>query len=208
MQVAERLFATKGVGATLVADIVQGAGQRNPSALSYHFGSREGVLQAILVSHQERIEQDRSRLLESWPAPGPVTARDVVRLVGQPLVDQLREEPGRRYLCILGQIIDRLDIHATTGLSDRYPSMASAIDLMKDQVHTLPAPVVTERVRAVLLMMTTVLAARARELSSGRRPDLSSTRFRDNLFSMSACALTADLSPDASAPQSQGDQRT
>lgn len=53
---AERLFAEVGVLQAATGDIVRAAGQRNASALTYHFGSgkghfgsRQGVLDAILA---------------------------------------------------------------------------------------------------------------------------------------------------------------
>ena len=48
---AERLFAEVGVWQAATGDIVRSAGQRNASALTYHFGSRQGALDAILAEH-------------------------------------------------------------------------------------------------------------------------------------------------------------
>ena len=39
---AERLFARRGLYQVTVREITEAAGQRNVSALNYHFGSREG----------------------------------------------------------------------------------------------------------------------------------------------------------------------
>ena len=44
-------------------EITEAAGQRNVSALSYHFGSREGVLRAILARHSPALDDLR---LVSW----------------------------------------------------------------------------------------------------------------------------------------------
>ena len=51
---AERLFARRGVYEATLREITEAAGQRNVSALNYHFGSREGIVQAILEYHGER----------------------------------------------------------------------------------------------------------------------------------------------------------
>ena len=45
---AERLFALQGVAATTIRQINAAAGQRNQSAIHYHFGSRDGILDAIM----------------------------------------------------------------------------------------------------------------------------------------------------------------
>ena len=60
----ERLISVSGVGPKLAmtilsgmpsaAEIVNAAGQRNVSALTYHFGSREGLLESILIRPARR----------------------------------------------------------------------------------------------------------------------------------------------------------
>lgn len=193
MEVAERLFASKGVNATLVSDIVEGAGQRNPSALRYHFGSKEGVLKAITERYQQQVEERRSALLAQWPAPGPSTPEDAMHVLVQPLVDLLKDEAGRRYLCIVGQIIDQLELDGTTNIGGERPSLVAAIEAMRAQVPDQRSTVVSTRVQAVILMVTASLSARARDLLAGKRPALSTRLFNANLVAMGAAALVADL---------------
>ncbi len=57
---AERLFARRGLYQVTVREITEAAEQRNVSALSYHFGSREGLLDAILVAPR-RPDRRRTR---------------------------------------------------------------------------------------------------------------------------------------------------
>ncbi|NKT05045.1 TetR family transcriptional regulator [Rhodococcus hoagii] len=130
LEVAEELFATRGVEATLIGDIVQGAGQRNPSALRYHFGSREGVLQAIREKYLAELDRRRAELFEQWPGGDPSTPRDAVTLVVVPLVELLGSEGGRRYLRILGQTMYELNPDQM-GAVAQYPSLARALDLMR-----------------------------------------------------------------------------
>ena len=46
---AERLFATQGIAATTIRQINTEAGQKNSSAIHYHFGSRDAILDAIIA---------------------------------------------------------------------------------------------------------------------------------------------------------------
>ncbi|HLK24317.1 MAG TPA: TetR family transcriptional regulator, partial [Caulobacteraceae bacterium] len=48
LDLAERMFAEGGVENVALTQIVAASSQRNRSALHYHFGSREGVLSALL----------------------------------------------------------------------------------------------------------------------------------------------------------------
>ncbi|MEU1208612.1 helix-turn-helix domain-containing protein [Nocardia sp. NPDC005825] len=191
LDVAEQLFAERGVDATLIGDIVQGAGQRNPSALRYHFGSRDGVLQAILSMHLGAVEQRRAQLLAQWPEPGPGTARDAVVLIVAPLTEELESASGRHYLQILGQMIHRFDQAQMDYISVSYPSMARAVRLMGQTIDHLPDPVVEERVRTVLRLTTSMLSARARDLAKGGELPLSARAFEQNLLAMATASLTA-----------------
>jgi len=46
--VAERLFAERGIGFVSVRDITTEA-RANTAAINYHFGSKDGLLEAIIV---------------------------------------------------------------------------------------------------------------------------------------------------------------
>ena len=54
LDAAETLFAKKGFGAVTTRAILRAAGQRNESALHYHFGGRQGLIEAL---HERRLDQ-------------------------------------------------------------------------------------------------------------------------------------------------------
>ena len=56
---ATKLFARRGIHSVTTRELNEAAGQRNASALHYHFGSREGLLREILARHQSRIDAAR-----------------------------------------------------------------------------------------------------------------------------------------------------
>jgi AcrR family transcriptional regulator len=61
-RVAARLFAARGYDATSVREIVEAAGVSKPT-LYYHFGSKEGLAQALVRRPMERLrDQMRARL--------------------------------------------------------------------------------------------------------------------------------------------------
>ncbi|MFE4498604.1 TetR/AcrR family transcriptional regulator [Rhodococcus sp. NPDC056743] len=189
LEVAEELFATKGIEATLVGDIVQGAGQRNPSALRYHFGSREGILQAIREKYLVQLEARRTAMLAAWPET--VTPRECVELIVVPLCEMLAGEAGRRYLRILGQTIYQLEPEQIDQVPPSYPSLVRSIEVLRESIGHLPAPVVDERVRGAILLATAMLAVRARDLTGRRRLPLSAADFQANVIDMTTAALTA-----------------
>ncbi len=189
LEVAEELFAAKGIEATLVGDIVSGAGQRNPSALRYHFGSREGILQAIRQKYLVQLEARRTAMLAGWK--DDATPRECVELIVAPLGEMLTGEAGRRYLRILGQTIYQLEPEQIDQVPPNYPSLVRSIELLRESIGHLPAPLVDERVRGAILLATAMLAVRARDLTVRRRLPLSAADFQKNVIDMTTAALTA-----------------
>lgn len=192
LEVAEELFATRGVEATLIGDIVQGAGQRNPSALRYHFGSREGVLQAIREKYLAELERRRATMFEEWPGSGPATPVDAVTLAVVPLVELLRSEGGRRYLRILGQTMFELNPDQMEAVV-KYPSLARTLDLMRASMAHVPDNLVEDRIRGALILISAALATRARDVANRRRPPNSIPDFQQNVIAMASAVLTAPV---------------
>ena len=48
IRAAQKLYAEKSIDAVSLNQVTSAAGQKNRNALQYHFGSREGLIQAIL----------------------------------------------------------------------------------------------------------------------------------------------------------------
>lgn len=101
--VAERLFAERGVDAVTVRDVVKAAGQRNSSAVQYHFGNKAGLLQAILDPHQARLDAKRAEMLdELGERPG---YDQLFEVLVRPLASLLEDESGRHYIMIRAQLV-------------------------------------------------------------------------------------------------------
>ena len=49
--VAERLLAARSIEGVSLNEISKAAGQRNSNVCQYHFGNKQGLLQAILDKH-------------------------------------------------------------------------------------------------------------------------------------------------------------
>ncbi len=70
IKIAEMLFAERGLEGVSMRDITTASGQKNASALNYHFGSREGLLQAIIDYRTTEIDQERQKMLDALDASG------------------------------------------------------------------------------------------------------------------------------------------
>ena len=101
--VAERLFAERGVDAVTVRDVVKAAGQRNSSAVQYHFGNKAGLLQAILDPYQTRLDARRAEMLDEL-GERP-TLDELIEILVRPLASLLDNESGRHYIRIRAQLV-------------------------------------------------------------------------------------------------------
>ena len=103
LNVAERLFAERGVENVALTQIVAASGQKNRSAVHYHFGSRDGVLTAVLNRRLAPINDRREALLAALPSTA--SPRDILRAMIGGLGQVAIEEPwGSDYLSILAQV--------------------------------------------------------------------------------------------------------
>ena len=76
------------------------AGQRNQSAIHYHFGSRDGILDAIMDLRVPPMNQARAALLERMrdeAGARPLTSREIVTALIQPNLDRLLATPGPHF---------------------------------------------------------------------------------------------------------------
>jgi AcrR family transcriptional regulator len=186
---AERLFAEQGVWQAGVGEIVAAAGQRNASALTYHFGSREGVLDRILAEHEGPIDAHRGELLECLGDEPPNHA--VLDALVRPMSARLADVRGRRYLRIVAQLASRFPMwrEARAGLEHRH--LLRALDLLERRPAHLPEAVRRERLVAMMQLMTSSLAERARLLDAGGDAELGGADFEANLTDMLAGVLGA-----------------
>ena len=87
---AERLFGEEGIGAVSMRSINNAADQKNVSAVHYHFGSREAIMEAIFDHRMAGASARREGLLRALEESG--NERDLRSLIGVaiwPLAEQI-----------------------------------------------------------------------------------------------------------------------
>lgn len=126
---AQRLFAERSIDSVSLNEITVAAGQKNRNALQYHFGDRDGLLQAIVDLHSQRVRELRQPLLDAVDTcantdanTDSATATVAVRALLQPFIEYIEENPaGVYYFKILSQLAARsstsLNLQKRSGLS-------------------------------------------------------------------------------------------
>ncbi len=199
LDAATRAFAEEGVFNASLIEITRRAGQRNRSALNYHFGSREGVLCAVLERHVEFLARREGELLAvALDAPGDDVA-SVVEAIVRPAAELA--ESGWRGRCCLAIIAELAgedpahhspDLQAVISRTGGYEVYA----LLAKRMADVGPDVANERFALITTFVLRSVADRAR-LLDGRerrgRPQLEYETFVWNLVAMVAAAMSAPL---------------
>lgn len=95
---AEELFALHGLEGVSTRQITRHAGQRNESAMHYHFGSRQNLVQAIVDRRALAIDELRKFYLRRLERNGQLgNVRGLCECIGYPQLDLIRETRGRQH---------------------------------------------------------------------------------------------------------------
>lgn len=200
LDAAARTFAEQGVRNASMVEITRRAGQRNSGALHYHFGSREGVLCAVLAEHTEFLATREGELLAAAQAGPEDDVAAVIEAVVRPAAE-LAESGwrGRSFLLILADLVE--EDPATFGpelheVLARTGGDAVYAELLR-RLPKLPEPVVVERLSLMTMVILRAVADRARvhEMRSAAerrgRAQLPYEGFVENLVAMLAAAVAA-----------------
>ena len=127
LEAAERLMAEHGADGVSLREISAGAGQANNNAAAYHFGSREGIIEAVLDLRMGPIDARRSEMIAAPKSTSSL--HELVRAVVVPLAEASRQH--EHYIGFFAQLrvsrrYSRLVTHAT-------PRMAS-FAAVRDQI--------------------------------------------------------------------------
>jgi AcrR family transcriptional regulator len=99
LDTAERLFAERGIESVSVRSILASAGV-NVALAHYHFGSREGLITAVLEARVAPLVAEMARGIEEADARGrDASLEDVLRAYFAPATRWMMERPACARLC-------------------------------------------------------------------------------------------------------------
>jgi AcrR family transcriptional regulator len=196
LDAATELFAARGVASVTLGEIIEKAGQRNASALHYHFGSRDGLMAALMERHVPGIRARRSELLQiALDRAGDVrAAAEAVVLPNGELLDG--DWRGRAFLRIAADLLTgstRRELEPLLGDT----ALFEAEDLLFSRIPVMPPAL--RRLRSQVAGMMTLHAISDYSLRiDTRAARRHNTRlFVANLVDMYIAALMTPASPAA-----------
>ena len=197
---AERLMAERGPEVPL-RDIALAAGHRNNSAVQYYFGSREGLIDAVVDARFPALEARRFELLADHEAHGDANdLRVLIACLALPMLE-LPMTLGANHFCrFLEQVRNYPAVEDGARLAgESRASVRIVLSRLERAVGHLPAPVRHRRLLWMSTAMLAFLADHERTVESGL-VSVDDTGFLAELTDVLSGLLTADSTvPGAAA---------
>lgn len=171
IRAGEHLFARKGLDDVTSQELTKLAGQRNASVIQYHFGSRDGLIEAISTKHQTRVDElRRAALTRISPMPAREEVRVIIRIIAQaPMLYSEEREDIRDWLRITPLLIQRQRTRGEPLLDfgPRVQALYACLRRIMELIDTLPPAILEERLSLLMQMLTLAHAERAIRLENG-----------------------------------------
>ncbi len=202
MRAAEKLIAESGVENVSIRNIIAAAGQKNESALQYHFKNLTGLLDAIHAQRSEQVQAKRAKsLAAALTETSEPSLRRLCTLMVEPTFQLARRSVEfRRYVKAFGhelaisessplQVVSR---HGGGGLSGQQIGA-----LLREALPHLDEEAYRQRMEAGIMLCSACMYRQARQKNAfrGQQSDL----FLHNLIDALVGLLSAPVSPETQA---------
>lgn len=197
--VAERLFSAHGVDGVSTREIARVAGQKNHSAVAYHFGSKEALVERILDYRLVPINTRREVLLRELEAAGETDdVRSLVHALAAPFVEELQADPNEsHYIGFISQLVASDNGARLRGEnSNRNAATYELGDYLFKALAHLPSDLRTTRLQILGAQLTAVVASWDRQRREPSPPFTAAdlTWMTENLVDMLTAGLQAPVS--------------
>tara|TARA_B100000686_G_scaffold239615_1_gene247927 strand:- start:226 stop:828 length:603 start_codon:yes stop_codon:yes gene_type:complete len=175
---AEKMFAEDGVFAVTNRQITEAAGQKNESALNYHFGTRNELIIALLTRRGRELDDLRAELLTHLK--NKPTTRELVQLLVEVYASCLHTENGRDYLRIVDQLrgwMTDWEFIASFEEDNVHEHLKYILDLLQKGSDS-------QRVLGMIMLMTAMTASRAQLVSDGLKLPSTHEQYVETLTDM------------------------
>jgi AcrR family transcriptional regulator len=196
LDVAERLFAEHGIEAVSFNQIAKAADQRNSTVIQYHFGSKTGLLEAILERHMPAVNDLRLQMLKRIDGKNRlVDLRRLAEAMVIPYAAHLSHENGTYFVRLSAQFYSDPRLELFKLMKGKYnTSWREAGRITREILPELPAFVVKHRLGLLTSLVFAAFADRERLRAAGKHVGvarLHTEPFVNDLVTMIVAALNA-----------------
>jgi AcrR family transcriptional regulator len=161
---AETVFARDGIDSASLREIAAEAGQRNHHAVQYHFGSREGLVQAVFDYRMEQMEPARSAMLTAARENGQLNdTRTIVEAIFLPQLELIDAYGDHSYAAFLSDYLVRYPSANFGGFGSRLPPhLVQTLDLLRRKMAHLSDAAAQRRLITTCFMFLNILVTHTR----------------------------------------------
>ncbi|HEY8546443.1 MAG TPA: TetR/AcrR family transcriptional regulator [Acidimicrobiales bacterium] len=190
------LLARHGVNRVTARQLHEAVGARNESALHYHFGSIDGLVQAIIRLHVEEVEARRVPVvaeLEAGDRTGDVRA--LVHALAEPMSRDLATPVGRAHLRLVAQLNHPALAYEPPFRVAEAPSGTAVVRWLWHALDALPDVIRRERLALLRAQLIGAFGQRAQlHDEQGDPPAVGDDLFVANLVDVTEAGLVAEPS--------------
>ncbi|MBB5917345.1 AcrR family transcriptional regulator [Nocardia transvalensis] len=162
----EQLYAERGPGVSL-RDIAVAAGQRNNSAVNYHFGSRDGLIEYVIDRRTTAMEEKRTLLLAAAAGTDPDLPA-LVRILVDPMLTVPYDQGSTHYARFLEQVRAYPVIVDWLRGDRQWSATKKVTDLIARHLDHLPARARGRRIATASTVLFALAADRERAVTAAR----------------------------------------
>lgn len=194
----EKLFAEQGVEGASLREIAALAGHGNNNAVRYHFGSKQGLVQAIFRHRVVQMEPVRARLIERLVERNLTTdARAIIEVICLPYFTLRASDGTFSYPAFMLQYLlyyrPRGVRHTADEAGALSPALNKAQELLRKRLDYLPPDISDRRIlHAMITFVTAVIGA------ENTKPGINEDQYCsiiDDTFNQIVAALVLQHSP-------------
>jgi len=164
VRAAERLFAARGYDGVSLRQIGAAAGNANHSAVQYHFGSKEQLVEAIFQYRLPHLDARRRALVAQHL---PDDLRSWVACYVLPILEQ-GEQEGSNYLSFVAMLQQSAEAHLFERIPVEYRDATERFRArMTELLAAIPDPLRAHRLVQALAFSVHATADRERSQASG-----------------------------------------
>jgi AcrR family transcriptional regulator len=167
LDAAEPIVAQRGIEGAEFNEIHRLAGQRNRSAVAYHFGDREGLVRAIGARRREPVNAARNKMLDRLEREHRVTISSLADALVRPMARDLASAGGRAYLIVLAEAATRLGASNSLLADRRYVDRVQRLGAHLVRLLAGPRGERRRTIGRVILVTPVLLADIGRAIDKG-----------------------------------------
>lgn len=194
LDVAEDLCGRKGIEGVSLREIAAAAGQRNNSAVRYHFKDKAGLVAALMADRIARVERERQALVEAHEPLEAQAPELLLRVLWEPLLNLRNPQGSHAFIRFLLAFVveDRGILHPIIADPANHPASGRIMQALSGCFPDVPPERFFYRLDLLAMMFWSAVSQHD-QAAAATNQSWSSRFSLDETIRMSIAALGAPL---------------